>query len=298
MDKVALSVLQQKYKLTEEEYDKYYKSVNLYFTTGKTSEAKPKLVFIAGQAGAGKSKLIPLVNEQLGFNAVLSDYDTVRSMHPNFAKANKEVPENVHLALLPGADKANEDLRHYCRDNNLNLIYEGTMRGTQVFLKVAQEFKDAGYEIDLALMAVPKLESYGSTLFRCATALLNNTGPRWVPKSVHDESYDNFIITLQELQKHSLFDRATVYRRGTEEEQGVPVKIYSTEEQQFHDPIEAIQYGREHFRKDAVNAFPIKHNLVCNIFSQKAPSLLAKLTRWEDMYEKEKYALENKEYTR
>lgn len=292
MNKEEISILQEKYKLTEEEYKEYYKAVNLFFSTGKKKAEKPKLVFVAGQAGAGKSKLIPVVNEQLGYNAVISDYDMVRALHPNFDRASKEVPENVHMALLPDADRANKDLRHYCRDNGLNLIYEGTMRGTPVFIEIAKEFKEAGYEIDLSLMSVPKLESYGSTLLRYATDLLQNNNPRWVPKNVHDESYDKFIVTLQELTKQSLYDKAKVYRRGKQEESGRPVLIYSSEEKQFPNPIEAVLYGRERFRREAVLSYSTKHDLVCKIFSEKAPNLLNKLEEWETQYENEKLELD------
>ena len=298
MNKEAIKILQEKYKLTKEEYEEYYKAVNLFFTTCKKPVENPKLVFVAGQAGAGKSKLIPVINDKLQYNAVISDYDMVRAMHPKFNQASREVPEDVHLALLPDADRANEDLRHYCRDNNLNLIYEGTMRGTKVFVEIAKEFKDADYEVDLCLMAVPKLESYGSTLLRYATDLMQNNNGRWVSKEIHDESYDKFVVTLNELSKQNLFDRAEVYRRGKKDENGKPHQIYSTEVKEFESPIDAILYGRENYIKDAVDDYATKHDLVCEIFSNKAPNLLSKLSEWEELYETEKQHVNEEQQTR
>ena len=292
LNKEEIKLLQEKYKLTEEEYQEYYQKVNFVFTTGKkkNNESK-KLVFVAGQSGAGKSMLIPVVNEQLGHDAVIADYDIVRSLHPKFKQAIQEVPQDIHLALLIDANRANEDLRHYCRDNGINLIYEGTMRGTQVFIDIANEFKEVGYEIDLSLMAVPQLESYGSTLLRYAIDLHENNFPRWVPKQVHDESYEKFVITLKELSDRELFDKATVYRRGTEIEERKPVEIYSTTNRQFHDPIEAILYGREQYRKNAIEEYDRKHSLVYQIFMQKDPSLLEKLKDWEELYAREIYEM-------
>lgn len=298
MNKEAIKILQEKYKLTKEEYEEYYKAVNLFFTTGKKPVENPKLVFVAGQAGAGKSKLIPVINDKLQYNAVISDYDMVRAIHPKFNQASREVPEDVHLALLPDADRANEDLRHYCRDNSLNLIYEGTMRGTKVFIEIAKEFKKADYEIDLSLMAVPKLESYGSTLLRYATDLMQNNSGRWVSKEIHDESYDKFVVTLNELSKQNLFDRAEVYRRGKKDENGKPHQIYSTEGKEFENPIDAILYGRENYIKDAVDDYTTKHDLVCVIFSNKAPNLLSKLSEWEELYETERQHVNEEQQTR
>lgn len=285
-----LKKLQDRYRLGEAEAKEYGSAVNLFFTTGKKKEEVPRLVFISGQSGAGKSRLIPLVNGELSYNAVISDFDTIRAMHPNFGRANREDPINVHLALLPDADKANVDLRNYCRRNKLNFINEGTMRNTEGFIKMAKEFRESGYFIELALMAVPKLESFGSTFLRYATDLVANNSPRWVPQSVHDESYDNYLVTLQEFVKQSLFDRATVYRRGNDEK-GTPVKIYSTEERQFRDPVEAVKYGRQAFRKDTVRDYDLKHGIVHDIFSQYAPQLLPELKSWEDLYEIEKESL-------
>lgn len=294
MNKEAISILQDRYKLTELEYEKYYKTVNMFFTTGKRRVERPKLVFVAGQAGAGKSRLIPIEKQKLEYNAVVSDYDIVRALHPKYEKANQEGIENVHIALLPDANKANEDLRHYCMENRLNLIYEGTMRGTEVFLQIAKEFKEAGYEIELSLLAVPKLESYGSTFLRYATDLLHNNQARWISKEIHDESYEKFIVTLKELSDKELFDKARVYKRGREDN-GRPIQIYSTENKEYSSPIEAILSGREKYREKAVHDYEIKHNFVCEILSEKAPNLLARLGEWEELFKSEKEYVEGKD---
>lgn len=197
------------------------------------------------------------------------------------------MPELVHFALLPGADRANEDLRHYCKDNKLNLIYEGTMRGTSVFLKIAKEFKAAGYEVDLALMSVPKLASYGSTLLRYATDLMNDDTGRWVPKNVHDEAYEKIIVTLRELEKNKLFDKAEVYRRGTMDENGIPQLIYPTKGREFTGPIEALTFGRDYYKKQAIIDYEEIYEVVRDTFEKKAPSLLHSLKDWEKLYETE-----------
>lgn len=290
MDKEAISILQDKYRLTEKEYEDYYRSVNMFFTTGKKKVEKPKLIFVAGQAGAGKSRLVPIAKSELEYNAVVSDYDVVRVLHPKYEKANREVSENIHLALLPDADKANEDLRHYCMENSLNLIYEGTMRGTQVFLEIAKEFRQVGYEIDLRLMAVSKLESYGSTFLRYATDLLHNNQPRWISQEIHDESYEKFILTLKQFIDQSLFDDAKVYKRG-KEDNGRPIQIYSTKGHEFTDPVEAILYGRETSRREAIEDYELKHKFVCEILEKRQPNLLARLDKWENLYREEKYRL-------
>lgn len=283
MEQKELENLQAKYKLTEEEYQEYYHAVNLFFTTGKSPVERPKIVFVSGQAGAGKSRLIPLVNQKLEYNAVISDYDIIRSMHPRFELASKTERENVHLALLPDADRANEDLRVYCRNNRINLINEGTMRGTAGFIKMARDFKEAGYEVDLELMSVPKIESYASTFLRYAMQLVSNDEPRLVPKEIHDSSYDNFLKTIQLFEEQELFDHAIVYRRG----EGEPIPFYSTEGREFDSPSQALVYGRENFYEEFMNRFPMEYEMIRTVFSNSEPRLLPYLDELAQMYEAE-----------
>lgn len=287
MKKEELEKIQAQYKLTEEEYQEYFNNVKLFFTAGSYSVDVPALIILAGQPGAGKSKLIPVLYEQLGYNAVILDYDKLRSLHPKFEEANKG-DFNVHLALLPDADRANEELRKYCKEKKINMIYEGTMRATAGFINMAQEYKDSGYEVNLALMAVPRLESYGSTIVRYAADVFQNNTPRWVPKEVHDEAYENLITTLKEYEKKGIYNKAEVYRRGKNDENGQPVRIYSTAGREFHNPIEAVEFGRQNYKINAVMDFPTKFSTVKHILEEGAPEMVDSLQDWENLYYKEK----------
>ena len=305
MDQKELIELQAKYKLTEEEYKQYYHAVNMFFTAGKQSEEKPKLVFVAGQAGAGKSRLIPVVNKKLNYNAVVIDYDVIRSMHPKFELASIENKEDLHLALLPDADRASQEIRDYCRETKLNLIYEGTMRATDGFLKMAREYKMSGYEIDLELMSVPKFESYTSTFLRYAMQLESDANPRWVPKSVHDSSYDNFIVTLQRFESEGLFEYATVYKRGEQDPEpfysipqvpneiqiGMPMPNFIG----FKSPSEAVIYGRKKFKDEALKKFSSEYQIIYNIFSEYEPKLMPYVEELQAMYVEESAGQDKKE---
>ena len=213
-------------------------------------------------------------------------------MHPKFSIAYSQVPEFINLALLTDVNKIGPELRKYYMEQGLNLIYEGTMRATAGYVKMVKEYKEKGYDIELDFMAVSKLESYGSSFLRYSIDLCNNNFPRWIARNVHDEAYENMITTLEELSKQSLFDSARVYCRGNDEEQN-PIKIYSTEERQFGSVKETILYGREKDRRKAIEDYPMKYEIVSNIFSNYAPELLPKLNEWEELYENEKRNLKS-----
>ncbi len=138
------------------------------------------------------------------------------------------------------------------------------------------------------VMAVPKLESFGSTFFRYAYDLLSEKTPRWVEQAAHDGSYDGVIRTIEELKKQGLVSDINVYVRSID----TPRKIYSTNEYQFPDAITAINYGRESGRRKAVQDFPAKFKMVSEIFESKCPQLLSRLGTWETLYNSEQQYFE------
>lgn len=133
------------------------------------------------------------------------------------------------------------------------------------------------------IMAVAKLESYGSTFVRYVMALLTNTTPRWVEKSAHDGSYEGVIRTVGEFVKQQLTHDVHVFVRETE----TPKRIYTTQGRQHRNALEAIEYGREAGRKKAITEFPTKYEIVKNILAGQKPEFVEKLEDWQNLYNDE-----------
>jgi len=169
-------------------------------------------------------------------------------------------------------------------EDGYDVIYEGALRNTAGFIDFAKKFQNYDYKIKMKIMAVPKLESYGSTFFRYAIDLLSNKTPRWVEKNAHDGSYDGVIRTTDAFIQEKLTSDISVYVRSSDE----PRKIYSTLERQYPGAIAAIQAGRENGRRQAVIDFSDKFKMVENAFKSKQPSLLDSLSDWQGLYNQEK----------
>ena len=257
-------------------------------TTSKEPSDDKILVIVGGQSGAGKSRLITSANRELNNNAVVVDFDELRRLHPNYTSVNKNYPEWTHRILHPDTEEVKNKVLDSVMADGYNVIYEGALRNTDGFLDFARKFQNYDYNIKMKIMAVPKLESYGSTFFRYAIDLLSNKTPRWVEKSAHDGSYDGVIRTTDAFISEKLSTDISVYVRSSDE----PRKIYSTCEHQFPNAIAAIKAGREFGRRQAVKDFSDKYQMVENAFKSKEPKLLDSLGDWKDLYRQEKEYVE------
>ena len=168
-------------------------------------------------------------------------------------------------------------------EQEYNVIYEGALRNTQGFLDFASDFKKSGYNVEMFIMAVPKLESYGSTFLRYCTALITDSPARWAEKSAHDGSYEGVTRTVEEFIKQKMVDSISVFVRSNE----LPKKIYSTQERQHSDAVMAIKYGRELGRKKAVEDFSAMYDTVKVILQSKKPELVDRLESWNNLYNEE-----------
>lgn len=268
----------------ENVFQEYRNKAILAITAGKKPQDGVKILSIAGgQSGAGKSRLIPLLKKQFE-DSVVVDFDELRSYHPSYDEVSKIYPEIIHRILQSDTERVKNEVLDYLIANEYSTIYEGALRNTQGFIDFAKKFKNNGYYIQMNILAVPKLESYGSTLYRYAAALMTENQPRWVEKTFHDASYDGVIKTVSAFINEGLAEEFRIYIRDGKE----PSKIFP-ESTQYHlkDPIQAIEFGRELGRRKAVQDYPQKRNVVEQILKVKEPETLKKLAEWHELYQTE-----------
>lgn len=267
----------------EEQFKEYENMAKLILTCGKKPSKNKTLIIVGGQSGAGKSRLISIANNELNNNAVIVDFDELRSLHPCYKVVSNIYPEITHKILHSDTEKVKNRILQYLIEKEYNVIYEGALRNTQGFIDFAQDFRDNNYTIKMNIMAVPKLESYGSTFLRYSYALLTDQTPRWVERSAHDGSYDGVINTTKAFEEKKLVDEISVFVRSED----TPKKIYSTQGKQFPNAISAIVYGREVGRKKAIEGYSSKRKIVEDTLQEMQPQLLERLGDWEDLYKQE-----------
>lgn len=276
------------YTLSPEQFEEYRKNIIMMLTTGvqPVGDKKEVLMIVGGQPGAGKTRLSSAIYEELQKNVVKVDFDELRGMHPYYQTVCASYPSIVHRILADDTNNVKKEAFKYLIENGYNVIYEGALRDTQGFVDFAKQFKENGYNVNLNIMAVPELESYGSTFVRYAAEIMTNGKPRWVEKELHDASYNGVIETAKAFEEENISDEIRVFVRGNDVNTD-PKKIYSSLEKQYKDAATAIKLGREDGRKKAVDDFLLKYQFVVDVFKMKCPELLEKLKQWKELYESE-----------
>lgn len=263
-------------------FEEYKKTALVALTTGKKTSKDKTLIIVGGQSGAGKSRLIPVANQSLEKNAVIVDFDELRSLHPNYKEVSSKYTEITHRILHSDTEKVKNEVLKELIKSEYSVIYEGALRSTQGFIDFAKDFRDAEYNIKMYIMAVPKLESYGSTFLRYAMDHLTNSTPRWVEKYAHDGSYEGVTRTVKTFIDEKMVDNIDVFVRDTD----APRRIYSSKEE-LTNALDAIEQGRELGRKQAIIDFQTKFDTVRNILATREPGLIEKLDDWKELYEME-----------
>lgn len=275
--------LSQIYSVKGEAFEEYKKRALLVLTIGKRPSKNKTLIIVGGQSGAGKSRLVPIANQELQNNAVIVDFDELRSLHPHYEEVNKNYTEIVHRILHADTERVKNEVLQELIAGGYDVIYEGALRNPAGFLEFAEDFKKNGYNIKMYIMSVPKLESYGSTFVRYALALITDKTPRWVEKAAHDSSYEGVKKTVYAFISEGITEDINVFVRGSES----PKRIYTPQQQQYEDALTAIEFGRETGRKKAVIDFKTKYDMVKSVLEDKTPELLARLEDWETLYKDE-----------
>lgn len=278
-----LEELSRIYSLSDESYEKYKMNAQAVVTGGKMPADPPTAIIVGGQIGAGKSRLIPVARRDLKNNVVTVDFDELRILHPNHREVRAKYPESVYQILFNDTERLKGDLQENIIKKRLNVVYEGALRNPTGFCDLAKKFKDNNYNVDLYLMSVPQLESYISTILRYSLDLIDDANPRWIEKSVHDDSYNKVIETTKQLISQNLLTNVKVFKRGIDE----PIEIYSSKNKQFETPIHAVEFGRKSEKMRAIKKFPEKFETICQILRSNKPELLDKLTDLKELYNSE-----------
>ena len=172
------------------------------------AQSKPTIVLVAGQSGAGKSKVAKLVKEELknkgGFIHV--DADRMRELIPNNRNFPSEQTQN-------DAGKLVSALRNLATDSHFNIIEEGTFRDSESVRSFINNLKNKGYKVEMVALSVPKEQSLLSIYERYEEQISSNSkNARMVPPSYHEKAFNGFNQTIKELE--SEFSRVRVINRS------------------------------------------------------------------------------------
>lgn len=172
----------------------------------------PRFVSVGGQPGAGKGRVLEEAGAGLP-GSVTVNGDELRQFHPDYARLMREdplrMPEVTASASGPWVGMSNE----YLRERYISAVVETTLRQPDVLLREFKAFRQAGYETELRVVAVPLEVSRLGTVTRYLEQIKDAGAGRWTPGEHHDIAAAAVPGTVAALVISGLVDRVVIQDR-------------------------------------------------------------------------------------
>ena len=179
---------------------------------GGISQEHPVLDIVAGQPGAGKSSAEKRACDNRGPGTVIIDADILRTYHPAYQRL---VLANDRLAATlthPEAQRWVQMAKEHCIAHRYNVLLSATMGSPASAGRTIAQFRKAGYQVHLAVLAAHEATSQLNVLTRYQKGRDRGSG-RHVPLEVQREAYTGLLDTVDLVDAGCLVDAVQVYQR-------------------------------------------------------------------------------------
>jgi len=203
-------------KLNVEQHELIYteKIAPRYLPRSKPQE-QPCAVITGGQPGSGKSSLTALAIKRFQDGGyVLVDADKMRPYHPEYSNLlrsdDKKAANLTHADCGPWATRLMRDGMAGRR----NLIVDQTSRDPVALDAMSRGLRQAGYRVELHVMAVPANVSEQRIHQRYEGQRARDGFGRFSTKDKHDEAFSGVAITVAAAETQKQVDRLCLYDRS------------------------------------------------------------------------------------
>ena len=209
-----MPVLPEHCRLSEREHlYRYQLIVADLFASGEPS-VHPRVVVLGGQPGSGKTKMRELAEEAPP--SVTINADDFRDYHPMYEKLKLSEPERASFLVNEDVSLWTQKLIRQAVEEKRHIVFDGTF-GTsdQNLLKeTLAMFKEAGYESQLWVLAVPAEFSKLGIYLRHEIQIAQTGSGRFVSMKVHDLNYRNIPANIDMAVQNSLLDQVCIFSRS------------------------------------------------------------------------------------
>ena len=177
------------------------------------TQERPRAFLLAGQPGAGKTRLSAMAVSLMGGDAAFINADDYRRYHPNYRKLYAEFGSDCVGMTRAFSGTVTERLIQRLSDSRLNLVIEGTGRTVSVPKATAETLTANGYAVELAVIAARPEVSLCSTLLRFYQMNEGGTIPRATAVPAHDEVVSALPGNLDALNGLDCISRLRIWDR-------------------------------------------------------------------------------------
>ncbi len=176
----------------------------------------PVVVLVAGQPGAGKTKTGQAAMKQFASRggSVWASGDSYRPYHPEYHRLLAEEPHRAVTYVRADGRKWLAKAQRYLLERRVNVVVETTLSDDQVLRDTSAEFREAGYRVEIVVLAVPAPQSRLGILARYHQQVQRFGRGRLTEMPQHDAFYVAAAVCLERLDRERLVDVVRVERRG------------------------------------------------------------------------------------
>ncbi|WP_307144292.1 zeta toxin family protein [Siphonobacter sp. SORGH_AS_1065] len=176
----------------------------------------PKVTFLAGQSGSGKTLLANNIYQEQKGNTVVINSDSIRISHPKYSEALHADPKRASVLVQPDTAKISRLIMEAAASNGYNVIIDGTLAGDHIAIGTTMAlFKSKGYITEIAALGVNERVSRLGIYARFEQGMINTPGQaRFVDIHAHNKQYGQILENLKQLASDSsLVDNIRIFSR-------------------------------------------------------------------------------------
>lgn len=207
-----------KYKLSSEEHDILFKTLEARMLSFSTEQNAPQIVILGGQPGAGKSGLSELTKDLVFHNKRYTTIngDDYRDSHPDIQKIVQEDDKQLAFYTDPDAREWTKNLLASAVAHKRDIVFESTLHSAHPIAETIHDLHEKGYRVTIAVMfTLGELSKLG-IIERYENQKNREGYGRWTDFEKHDAAYTCLPNTLRELETTCPLERVIVCNRDLE----------------------------------------------------------------------------------
>ncbi|MER7050107.1 zeta toxin family protein [Streptomyces jumonjinensis] len=178
-----------------------------------TPQERPVAVFLMGQPGAGKTGMTPMIRRTLRGRPVKINGDDFKTAHPDYLQLLGEEPRTAGERIRPDYRAWQAMAEELVRERRADVVVEIAPASAASFVNTAMLYQQAGYRVELVVLAVRAADSLQGTADRCARMIQLGVPARFTTTHGHDVHFAVLAEAVAMAEQAGVADSVMVLRR-------------------------------------------------------------------------------------
>ena len=181
-----------------------------------TAQERPRAFITGGQPGAGKSLLAELAKSEMREEGgyLVIDADRYRNKHPLYGYLQQTEPTQAANYVHKDAGMWATELKDKGIEERFNVLIDQTSKDPDALVKLGRELREAGYRVELHVMAVSAQISEQRIHSRYENQMALAGFGRFATKDNHDYAYNALPLSLDAVEAQQAVDRIVLYDKN------------------------------------------------------------------------------------